>query len=393
MQIKRLKLAPWLMLFMLSASAQTVTGSGTSGTVPIFTGTSAVGNSAITQSGGNVGIGTSSPAALLDVEGSLLHSGLVSTTPTSAPGVASEIFSFNGVSSNVNGWDAITAAVTNPSTSSSTQYYGYSSTPSITATDGISRAITGGYFSPSLVASGGSTSNYISGVSGNAYLGSASATAGYTSLYGASFQVGIAPTVPATTAVTNVIGGRFAPLVDSGSVTVVRGIWVTSSFGAATGPANLIIPKYYGLELAAPNHANGATITESYGISQEDAAAKNYFAGRVGVGTATPGAALEINGSIKLTAGSTGAITFQDGTTQSTAFIPANCGADYAEAVDVTGDRTKYEPGDILVIDANAPGKFLKSNQPYSTLVAGIYSTQPGFVGRFKPADLETGKT
>ncbi len=78
---------------------------------------------------------------------------------------------------------------------------------------------------------------------------------------------------------------------------------------------------------------------------------------------------------------------------QSTAFIPANCGADYAEAVDVTGDRTKYEPGDILVIDGNAPGKFLKSNQPYSTLVAGIYSTQPGFVGRFKPADPETSKT
>ena len=88
-----------------------------------------------------------------------------------------------------------------------------------------------------------------------------------------------------------------------------------------------------------------------------------------------------------------GAITFPDGTTQATAFIPANCGADYAEAVDVTGDRTKYEPGDLMVIDPDSPGKFLKSNQSYSTLVAGIYSTKPGFVGRKQPSSPETSAT
>jgi len=39
----------------------------------------------------------------------------------------------------------------------------------------------------------------------------------------------------------------------------------------------------------------------------------------------------------------------------------------------------------LLVIDPDAPGKFLKSNQPYSTLIAGVYSTKPGFVGRLQP--------
>jgi len=47
--------------FAMSAAAQTVTGSGTTSTVPVFTGTSAVGNSPITVSDGNVGIGTTAP--------------------------------------------------------------------------------------------------------------------------------------------------------------------------------------------------------------------------------------------------------------------------------------------------------------------------------------------
>src|ERR1039458_8844412 len=54
----------------MSAAAQTVTGSGTTNTVPVFTGTSTVGNSPISVSGGNVGIGTTNPAATLQVAGS-----------------------------------------------------------------------------------------------------------------------------------------------------------------------------------------------------------------------------------------------------------------------------------------------------------------------------------
>lgn len=104
--------------------------------------------------------------------------------------------------------------------------------------------------------------------------------------------------------------------------------------------------------------------------------------GDVGIGTTSPGAKLEVNGGVKLTSNSGAAITFQDGTVQSTAYTGVTCGGDYAESVDVTGERKKYEPGDVIVIDSNAPGKFLKSNQAYSTLVAGIYSTRPGTVGR-----------
>jgi hypothetical protein len=104
--------------------------------------------------------------------------------------------------------------------------------------------------------------------------------------------------------------------------------------------------------------------------------------GNVGIGTTSPGAPLEVNGSVKLTAGSGAAITFQDGTTQSTAYTGVLCGGDYAESVDVTGARRSYTAGDVLVIDPNDSGKFLKSAEPYSTAVLGIYSTKPGAVGR-----------
>jgi hypothetical protein len=64
-----------------------------------------------------------------------------------------------------------------------------------------------------------------------------------------------------------------------------------------------------------------------------------FNGGNVGIGTTSPGATvpgtkLEVNGGITLTTNSGGAITFQDGTKQSTAYTGVTCtGADYAEAI------------------------------------------------------------
>ena len=88
-----------------------------------------------------------------------------------------------------------------------------------------------------------------------------------------------------------------------------------------------------------------------------------------------------LNGNVKL-AGGGASIVFSDNTIQSTAYTGTACGGDYAESVDITGERTQYAPGDVLVIDPETPGKFLKSAEPYSTSVTGIYSTKPGMTGR-----------
>jgi hypothetical protein len=104
--------------------------------------------------------------------------------------------------------------------------------------------------------------------------------------------------------------------------------------------------------------------------------------GNVGIGTTNPGALLEVNGNVKLTANSGASITFADGTTQSTAYTGVVCGGDFAESVDVSGIRRDYGPGDVLIIDPDHPGDFVKSDAAYSTSVLGIYSTKPGYVGR-----------
>ena len=56
-------------------------------------------------------------------------------------------------------------------------------------------------------------------------------------------------------------------------------------------------------------------------------------------------------------------------------------GADFAESFAVHGDRKGYEAGDLLAIDRNSRRQIALANRPYSKLVAGIYSTQPGLLG------------
>jgi len=62
---------------------------------------------------------------------------------------------------------------------------------------------------------------------------------------------------------------------------------------------------------------------------------------------------------------------FFDGGTQTS-------GADFAESVAVSRTSSRYEPGDLLVVDKNGRRQLALSGRPYSTLVAGIYSTKPG---------------
>lgn len=62
-------------------------------------------------------------------------------------------------------------------------------------------------------------------------------------------------------------------------------------------------------------------------------------------------------------------------------------GADFAEMLPA---QDGLEPGDVLVIGPD--GQLTRSTAPYQTSVAGVHSTQPGFVGGAGDDDDSTGK-
>ncbi len=94
--------------------------------------------------------------------------------------------------------------------------------------------------------------------------------------------------------------------------------------------------------------------------------------GNVGIGTTTPTATLDVNGAVKCH----GNVTILSRTTGAT-LIELGEGLDYAEGFDVA-DETKPEPGTVLVIDAEVPGKLTVSRRAYDRAVAGIVAGANG---------------
>jgi hypothetical protein len=91
---------------------------------------------------------------------------------------------------------------------------------------------------------------------------------------------------------------------------------------------------------------------------------------------------LDVQGDIELAQTKGGSIIFQDGSVQSYAWNGVLNGGDYAEDMRATGNKVKYEPGDVLVLAEGDNADVQKSAEPYSAMVAGIYATKPGVVGR-----------
>lgn len=317
--------------FTISIQAQqaVTTSGGAANTVPVFTGSSSVGNSVITQSNGLVGIGTSTPHDVLEVYGQL-HSTLsgntggavvLENTAKTTNGTAArwEIFNMSGIYGNsLQFWDYDNIGCGNP---------GAMCNPRLTITDAGGVGI--GTTSPqeSLDVWGAVRSTESSNEGGTFVLSNPAKTTNGTA---------------SAWRIYNMTGGYGDSLQ----------FWAYDNQGCTT-PGALC--------------ASRLTIADN---------------GNIGIGTTSPGTKLEVTGSVKLTAGTGATLTFSDGTTQSTAWTGALCGGDYAESVDVSGDRAHYQPGDVLVIDDARPGSFLKSTQPYSNAIAGVYSTKPGVVGR-----------
>ena len=313
-----------------SAVAQTVTGSGSSGEIPVFTGASTLGNSPFAVSGGNVGIGTTLPAYPLDIAASAGGEGSPTMRLTS-----------------LNSWSGIV-------------FNSY-------AEEAGGQQPVGGIFGEA-AAGWNSSIHFV-----------------LNSNWGA-------PTVePLTLKNGNVGIGTTSPMVQGGG----NGLEISGNGANKLLRLSDSSNNSYTLGFATSAASGYSVIQGEHAGVAYTPLLLNPYGSKVGIGTTSPSATLEVNGSVKLTSGSGASLTFADGTVQSTAYT-GTCtatGGDYAESMEVTGERSGYEPGDVMVLAKDSKFDVTKSSEPYSTMVAGIYSTKPGYVGRRQQADPKLSNT
>jgi hypothetical protein len=276
-----------IVLFWALLANSQVTGSGTKNYVPLWTSSTAIGDSVLYQNGGNVGIGTKSPQAMLHVltsssSGFAILGQNTSTSKTTFPvGVV-----------------GLTAAP-----------LGIGVYGDVTATTGAAVGTSGVTVSPEGIGVEG-ISNAGSGDGGNA--------SGVAGLFNGTSGTG-----------SGVIGISLAP----------EGAGVSGQAVSSIGVSGI-----------------------TNGLSGEGGYFDNTVAGNIIIGA--------VNGVHKFRVDGTGKGYFDGG--------EQTGGADFAESVAIAGDRSLRGPGDLLVVDATATRQLALSSQPYSTLVAGIYSTKPG---------------
>ena len=296
-----------------ASPATSVTGSGTAGTVPLWSGASALGNSVIVQKSGNVGIGATPTTFKLQVSnasGDAIGGGSASTSGIGVQGTASAA---TGTTTGVLGTSASTAGagVEGQATASSGATYGvYGTSASSTGTGvegqvtptsgittgvaGVSASTAGAGVSGTATAATGSTF----GVYGNAassagagVYGSNPNTSGSTyGVYGADASASGAAVYGSNSATTGYATGVFG--ISAGSTGV--GVWGTA--GTTTGAGYGV----YGV-IASPSGAaiygNVATATgNNYAVEGENTSASGTAI--FGDATATTGSTLGVLGQV-----------------------------------------------------------------------------------------------
>jgi hypothetical protein len=429
-------------------------GAGTLNFIPIWTGACSQANSLLFQTGGNVGLSTTTPKAKLDVEAPATDAtGVLGVTPSTA-------FFAAGVWGNATGATGVTRGV-----------YGTSSSPTGIGVHGI--AGTGGQFETGsatgniLVGRGlGFTRFTISplgnvhttgnlrvdgavsvGGSGLVQVDAPSTTGGRLTIL-ANGNVGINNPSPANrlTVIGNNVGGATA-IVGQAAPAAIPGTGVMGTAGAdGTGVAG---------SASVPGGCGGLELCSATGVSGNASGAAGVFLTGVS-GSANGSGGVGVQGSSNSTTGfgvqGTGPNTGAQGVATSNAFFAAGVwgnatattgttrgvygtsssssgigvhgiaqtggqfetgngneiigrglghtnfrvddtgkvfadggfqtgGADFAESFAVRGERNQYEAGDLLVIDRSGSRRMALAQNPYSKLVAGIYSTKPGLLG------------
>jgi hypothetical protein len=241
---------------------------------------------------------------------------------------------------------------------------GFSVSPNGVGVQGVSNATTGN--------GGSGVAGFFNGTSGfgNGVYGQTSSTGGSGGFFQTTASSGNALTAVATTT-TGSAAGIYAQTSCPTCPAVFGQQLGTTGFGAAIQGLNASVQ---GVGTSGTATATTGFTAGLYGETNSPSgvvallrsqapggAGHSIITGQVGVGFAATDV-FRVDDTGK---------GFFDGGTQTG-------GADFAESVAVSRGPVPSEPGDLLVLDVSANRQLTLAAQPYSTLVAGIYSTKPG---------------
>jgi hypothetical protein len=345
-----------------AASPDTVTGSGTTDYLAIWRSATALGTSELYQTGGRVGLGTTTPAGLLDVE---------TSNTTGAPAIQADSKATSGTAY------GLLAIVNSAATAQGTLAAGAAGTSN--ATSGNTSGVLGTDYNPSGVGVFGqglaTTSTGQRGVQGVAYgpggIGVRGDATGNSTTASAGLEgFGYGPIDFGVSAYSTSTTGETAGLAAYDYSTNGTGAILEST--ATTGPTIGAAVYSFSTSGTAGVFDAGATSGVTTGLIVYD----NSATGTAGIFNSVAGGNILVgqnNGTNKFRVDGTGKGYFDGGTVTG--------GADFAESVAVRGDNMRYQAGDLLAIDPTGSRRLELSQDAYSTRVAGIYSTKPGILG------------
>ncbi len=340
-----------------TTSAPVIFGHGMTNYIPIWTGGSTLGNSVIFQVGGNVGVGTTVPESALDV---------VSGGLTAVRGISFGMGGFaNGVVAESSSPDGNGVIAQNRASNGGNGIRGIA--------DGTSGFANGAVGESSSPAGNGVIGQNRASNGGNGVRGHADGTSGFANgVVGESMSPGGNGVFGVNNASAGGVGVNGTTLSPAGNGVI--GNNPTTTGGGGGGVIGLTSSADFGFSYAIRGTATASTgsALAIFGETFSPNGAAGYFLNRGG-GDIIVGHT-GINDTLSVfRVDSTGRV-FADG-----GFQPN--GADFAESLPVTGSRNKYSPGHLLVIDQAGKRRLALARDPYSTLVAGIYSTKPGMLG------------